>query len=52
MTTIKEKATFLQEAIEGSWTLFFEHDPQIEIADVEMTERGPRVTASRPFIEL
>ena len=52
MTTIKEKAAFLQEAVEGSWTLFFEHDPQIEIADVEMTERGPRVTASRPFIEL
>jgi len=52
MTTIEEKGKFLQDAVDGNWQLFFEHDPEIAVSAVEMTERGPRVSNTRPLDEL
>jgi glyoxylase-like metal-dependent hydrolase (beta-lactamase superfamily II) len=42
LTTLKEKKSFLQEAAENNYILFFEHDPQIECCDLQMTEKGIR----------
>ena len=52
LETIDEKAEFLQDAVEGGWHLFFEHDPEVAVADVEQTERGPVTTNHRPLDEL
>ena len=43
LVTLQEKAQFLQKAAEDCWILFFEHDPRIECATVEQTERGIRL---------
>jgi glyoxylase-like metal-dependent hydrolase (beta-lactamase superfamily II) len=40
MTTMKEKKSFLSEAGAEGWYLFFEHDPSIEVARLEMSDRG------------
>ncbi|MBL7933597.1 MAG: MBL fold metallo-hydrolase [Bacteroidia bacterium] len=42
LNTIQEKETILKKAVENNWTLFFEHDPMIECATLEMTEKGIR----------
>ncbi len=42
LTTLNEKTNFLNEALENNYTLFFEHDPQIECCSLKMTERGIR----------
>ena len=47
MATIEEKADFLDEAEREGWTLFFEHDPDTAIADLERTEEGVEVTDLR-----
>ncbi len=52
MTTIEEKVRFLDEAISGNWKLFFEHDPEVAVADVEMSERGPQIAHPRKLNEL
>lgn len=52
MTTIEEKGRFLKEAAEGNWSLFFEHDSKIPVANVEMTERGPKAINPRTLDEL
>ncbi|GMQ80801.1 MAG: MBL fold metallo-hydrolase [Rhodothermia bacterium] len=52
MTTIDEKEKFLTDAVDGGWHLFFEHDPEITVADVEVTERGLKVANPRPLDEL
>lgn len=41
-TTLQEKKLFLKEAVENDYTLFFEHDPQIECCNLQMTEKGIR----------
>ena len=38
LTTIEEKADFLDEAERGGWTLFFGHDPDVAVANLERTE--------------
>lgn len=43
MTTMQEKSAFLQEAVEGNYILFFEHDPQTECCTLKATEKGIRV---------
>jgi len=43
LLTIAEKKTFLEEATEKEYILFFEHDPEIECATVYMTDKGVRV---------
>lgn len=52
MQTIAEKAAFLQQAEANNWQLFFEHDPFVEVASLECTERGLRTTAHRPLADL
>ncbi|HYE55913.1 MAG TPA: MBL fold metallo-hydrolase [Chitinophagaceae bacterium] len=47
MTTLQEKKTFLHEAMEGNFILFFEHDLQHECCELEQTEKGIR--AGRMF---
>jgi hypothetical protein len=42
LTTINEKKSFLREAIENNYILFFEHDPQYECCNLQQTERGIR----------
>ena len=42
LTTLQEKKSFLKEAIEGEYILFFEHDPQYECCTLKHTERGIR----------
>jgi glyoxylase-like metal-dependent hydrolase (beta-lactamase superfamily II) len=41
-TTLQEKKTFLQEAVEGDYILFFEHDPVNECCTLQQTEKGIR----------
>jgi hypothetical protein len=49
LTTINEKKSFLREAIEDNYILFFEHDPQYECCNLQQTERGIR---SKEFFKL
>lgn len=43
LKTLNEKKSFLQEALEKSYILFFEHDSEIECATLQKTEKGIRV---------
>jgi glyoxylase-like metal-dependent hydrolase (beta-lactamase superfamily II) len=42
LTTLNEKKSFLKEAFEGDYILFFEHDPVYECCNLQQTERGIR----------
>ncbi len=42
LTTLDEKKSFLREAIEEEYILFFEHDPVYECCNLKQTERGIR----------
>jgi glyoxylase-like metal-dependent hydrolase (beta-lactamase superfamily II) len=42
LTTINEKKSFLSEALQGDYVLFFEHDPVVECCNLKMTQRGIR----------
>jgi glyoxylase-like metal-dependent hydrolase (beta-lactamase superfamily II) len=42
LTTLLEKKSFLKEAIDYDYTLFFEHDPLNECCSLQQTERGVR----------
>lgn len=42
LETLKEKKSFLTEALEKNYILFFEHDPEIECCDLQLTDRGIR----------
>lgn len=43
LTSLKEKKAFLEEAVEGDYVLFFEHDPVHECCTLQKTEKGIRV---------
>lgn len=43
LTTLHEKKSFLQEAAQHNYILFFEHDPIIECCTVQQTDKGTRV---------
>lgn len=43
LTTLQEKKSFLQEAVENNYILFFEHDPFTECCSLQLTEKGIRV---------
>jgi glyoxylase-like metal-dependent hydrolase (beta-lactamase superfamily II) len=43
LTTLQEKKSFLQQALEKDWILFFEHDPLNECCTLQQTEKGIRV---------
>ena len=42
LTTLIEKKSFLKQAFENNYILFFEHDPKIECCTVQQTEKGIR----------
>lgn len=42
LETLKEKKEFLFEARENDYILFFEHDPEIECCNLQLTDRGVR----------
>lgn len=43
LITMTEKESFLQEALDNEYILFFEHDPVNECCTLKQTERGIRV---------
>ncbi len=42
LETLVEKKSFLEEALEKNFILFFEHDPKIECCTLQLTEKGIR----------
>lgn len=52
LVTIDEKQTFLERAVEAEWNLFFEHDPDVEVASLERTDRGIAICDPRPLRDL
>lgn len=42
LVTLHEKRSFLQEAIENNYILYFEHDPLQECCTLQLTEKGIR----------
>ena len=46
LTTLNEKKSFLTEAQQNDYILFFEHDPLLECCTLQMTERGIRMKES------
>lgn len=42
LETLKEKKSFLTEAQQKDFILFFEHDPEIECCTLQLTEKGIR----------
>jgi len=52
LVTIGEKQTFLERAVDAEWNLFFEHDPDAEVASLMRTDRGIQPTNVRPLSEL
>lgn len=47
LVTIDEKHTYLKRAADEGWTLFFEHDPAVEIADIARSGHGFEVVRPR-----
>jgi glyoxylase-like metal-dependent hydrolase (beta-lactamase superfamily II) len=52
LVTIEEKRDFLERAADAEWNLFFEHDPNVAVANVERTDRGFQVVRARTLREL
>jgi len=52
LTTLQEKKSFLSEAQENNYILFFEHDPGIECCSLKLTEKGIRMDQSFTLSEL
>ncbi|HYK56009.1 MAG TPA: MBL fold metallo-hydrolase [Flavisolibacter sp.] len=52
LTTLNEKKSFLTEAVQNNYILFFEHDPKIECCDLQQTERGIRTGNSFKLAEV
>ena len=42
LTTLQEKRSFLNEAEEGNYILFFEHDREFECCNLQRTDKGVR----------
>jgi len=42
LTTLHEKRSFLKDAVDKDYILFFEHDPKIECCTLQTTEKGIR----------
>lgn len=52
LTTLNEKKSFLTEAVQNDYVLYFEHDPKIECCTLEHTEKGIRMKESFKLSEL
>ncbi len=46
LQTLKEKRSFLEEACQNNYILYFEHDPVNECCTLQNTEKGIRVNAT------
>ncbi|MFM8432934.1 MAG: MBL fold metallo-hydrolase [Bacteroidota bacterium] len=44
LITMEEKIKFLNRALNGNWTLFFEHDASAECGKLMQTEKGIRIS--------
>ena len=51
LLTLQEKENVLNRAVAENWSLFFEHDPQIECVQIERTEKGIRKKESFQLAE-
>ncbi|WP_103030369.1 MBL fold metallo-hydrolase [Salinibacter altiplanensis] len=47
LRTMDEKGEFLEQAVDSEWKLFFEHDPEVAVADVKRADRGIQVVNER-----
>jgi len=52
LTTLNEKKSFLTEAQQNDYVLFFEHDPTIECCTLQMTDKGERMKESFKLEEM
>jgi glyoxylase-like metal-dependent hydrolase (beta-lactamase superfamily II) len=52
LLTLKEKASFLNQAADESYILFFEHDSEHECCTVKHTEKGVRLDGTFPLNEI
>lgn len=52
LTTLNEKKSFLTEAQQNDYILFFEHDPLIECCTLQLTEKGIRLQESFKLSEI
>lgn len=52
LISMDEKNTFLERAVDAEWNLFFEHDPDAEIASLTRTDRGIQVANVRSLAQL
>lgn len=52
LTTLTEKKSFLTEAQQNDYILFFEHDPSIECCTLQQTEKGIRMKDAFKLSEL
>ena len=50
--TIEEKGALIQEGVTKGWHFFLEHDPTVEVMNVEQGERGVKASQFRPLVEL
>lgn len=51
LEAMKEKESFLKQALEQNWILFFEHDPEVECATLMLTEKGIRADKKCALME-
>ena len=49
LTTLNEKKSFLTESLQNEYILFFEHDPNIECCNLQMTDKGIRMKDKFPL---
>ena len=52
LITLKEKAVFLNKAVEENYYIFFEHDAHCEICTLQQTEKGERLDKKYTFYEI
>ena len=52
LQTIDEKGRFLERAEDSEWKLFFEHDPEVAVGDLQRTDRGIKVVHRRSLDDL
>ncbi len=52
LTTLNEKKSFLKEAVENDYVLYFEHDPTNECCTLQLTEKGIKVKDTFKLEEL
>jgi glyoxylase-like metal-dependent hydrolase (beta-lactamase superfamily II) len=49
LRSIEEKERMLKEALDGNYTIIFQHDEHIECCNLKMTPRGIRIKETFPF---